>query len=56
MNQAKPSVYLFCAIIFLVGAIATLFILENNTKYVIAIIELAAFFAFILIWNKNRLS
>ncbi len=53
MNQAKPGVYLFCAIIFLLGAIATFFILGNNTRYIISLVEMAAFLAFILLWNQN---
>ncbi len=56
MNQAKPGVYLFCAIIFLLGAIATFFILGNNTRYIISLVEMAAFLAFILLWNQKRLS
>jgi hypothetical protein len=56
MNQPKSGVYLLCAIIFLVGAIATFFILRNNTRYIISIVELAAFLTMILLWNQKRLS
>ena len=56
MNQPKASVYLFGALIFLIGAFATFFILQNNTKYVISIVELVAFFALILAWNQKRSS
>ena len=55
MNRAKLNVYFFCAIIYLVIAIATFFILGNSIiKYILMVVELFAFFIFIFMWNKNH--